>query len=161
MVKAKKETKYIGLPVDSGSFATFYILKNRKTMAFKAFRSKKRAIEAYDMQKLLDEHTMAPKVYGNVRKIDYIGFDGKKNKSGWGYITEIARTINDDDFRDDLNTYDFEDDRRGLVEWMHIELGLDFGDCHSQNVRYVKRGKENVMVCIDTGAESFSGEYAY
>jgi len=156
MVKAKKETKYIGLPVDSGSFATFYILKNRKTIAFKAFSSKKRAIEAYDMQKLLAEHTMAPKVYGNVRKIDYIGFDGKKNKSGWGYITEIARTVDDD-----FDPYYFEDDRQGLVACMHIELGLDFGDCHSQNVGYVKRGKENVMVCIDTGAESFSGEYAY
>ena len=44
---------------------------------------------------------------------------------------------------------------------IEIELGMYFGDCHSRNVGWVKRNGRDVLVCIDTGAESFSGDYCY
>lgn len=156
------KTKYIGIPYGDGSFTTFYKIKGRKTIGFKDFGNKEDAIDSMENQRLLAEYDLAPRVYGKVRKIDWIDDDGKKRRSGWGYVTEIATTVDDEEgegkYFDDEQ---FRDDVDDLIYKMDIELGICFGDSHSRNVGWVKRGKREVLVCIDTGRESFSGEYCY
>ena len=156
------KTKYIGIPCGDGSFTTFYRLKGRKTIGFKDFGSKEEAIDSMENQRLLAEYDLAPRVYGKVRKIDYIDFCGKKRRSGWGFITEIATTVDDENGEERYFDEDcFRDEVDDLIYKMEMELGMRFGDSHSRNVGWVKRGKEEVLVCIDTGNESFSGEYCY
>lgn len=155
-------TKYVGIPCGDGSFTTFYKLKGRKTIGFKDFGSKEEAMESMENQRLLSEHNLAPKVHGKVRKIDWVDDDGMKRRSGWGFITEIAITVDDEEgegkyFDDDA----FRDQVDDLIYKMEMMVGVHFGDSHSRNVGWVKRGREEVLVCIDTGKESFSGEYCY
>lgn len=156
MMKTKsKRRKYVGMYSDEGSFVNFYRLKNRKTMAFKEFGSKKKAQESRSNQDLLSYHNFAPKVFSKVMKIDVWDEDDRKyRRSGWGYITEIAETFSyeddiDDNERDDLLTH--------MEDW----CGFVFYDCHPGNYGYVKRKGKYVLVCIDTGSESFTGEYCY
>jgi hypothetical protein len=156
------KTKYVGTPCGDGSFTTFYKLKGRKTIGFKDFGSKEEAVESMENQRLLAEYNMAPRVYGKVRKIDYIDSWYKKRRSGWGFITEIATTVDDEEGEEKYFDEDeFRDEVYNLIYKMNMELGIHFGDSHSRNVGWVKRGKEEVLVCIDTGKESFSGEYCY
>jgi len=162
MIKAKKKTKYVGLPSDDGSFTTFYKLKNRKTIAFKDFADKDAAEEAYHMQKTLAEYDLAPRVYGKVRKIDYFDYLGYKRRSNWGYVTEIAELIDDERYSDDPDYYDeVRCETEELSNEIDFHCGYGFYDCHMRNVGYVTRKGRKVLVCIDTGAESFNGEYAY
>jgi len=162
MIKAKVKTKYVGMPMENGTFTTFYRLKNRKTIGFKDFESKKLAQEAYDFQKTLAAYDMAPMVYGKVRKIDYLDSYGIKRKSNWGYVTEIAKTIDDSEYNTDDELHDnIRDEIDNLRDEMEMFLGISFYDCHFGNVGYVKRNGQDVLVCIDTGEESFSGRYAY
>ena len=114
------------------------------------------------MQQEMAKNDLAPKVYGDLRKIDYIDSCGVKRRSSWGYITEIAETINDEEYHE--NEY-YHDDLRDEIEQLNDDiesyLGISFHDCHFGNVGYVIRNKQKVLVCIDTGEESFSGRYAY
>lgn len=150
-----KRRKYVGMYTDEGSFVNFYRLKNRKTMGFKEFESKKKANEAHDNQDLLCYHDLAPKVLSNVMKIDvWDEFDRKYRRSGWGYITEIAETVTDED------TIDY-DEREDLLDSMENFCDLKFYDCHPGNYGYVKRKGKRTLVCIDTGNDSFNGDYCY
>jgi hypothetical protein len=158
----KSLTKYLGDPCSDGSFTTFYKIKGRKTMGFKDFESKSEAIHAMENQRVLATRDLAPRVYGDVRKIDYLDDCGVKRRSNWGFVTEIAKTIDDEGYEaryDDDG--DFHDSVENLVFEMQNKCDIDFGDCHARNVGWVKRGKREVLVCIDTGRESFSGEYRY
>lgn len=159
MVKCSNKTKYVGIPCGDGSFTTFYKLKGRKTIGFKDFGSKDEAIESMENQRMLAVCDLAPRVYGKVRKIDWIDDEGVKHRSGWGFVTEIAKTVDDDDYTCDDDT--FRDSVDNLTDNIEMELGMSFGDCHSRNVGWVKRNGKEIMVCIDTGKESFSGEYCY
>lgn len=162
MVKAKVKTKYIGMPMESGTFTTFYRLKNRKTIGFKDFESKKLAQDAYDIQKSLAAYDLAPKVYGKVRKIDYFDHLDIKRRSNWGYITEVAETIDDSEYNNDEELHDnIRVEIDNLTDEMEMFVGISFYDCHFGNVGYVNRNGKKVLVCIDTGEESFSGRYAY
>jgi len=161
VIKAKVKTKYIGVPCGDGSFTTFYKLKGRKTIGFKDFGNKDDATESMENQRMLAKYDLAPKVYGKVRKIDWVDDEGVKHRSGWGFITEIAKTIDDDDYEGQYDSEYFRDSVDSLTYNIQMELGMSFGDCHSRNVGWVKRGGEDVMVCIDTGKESFSGYYQY
>jgi hypothetical protein len=154
-----KQVKYTGIPTENGTFTTFYKLKGRKTIAFKDFESKDLAIDAMDSQKTLSNFGLAPKVYGKVRKIDYIDDCGNKRRSNWGYITEIARVFDERD--DDSYDEDMRDEIETLANEIEMWTGISFYDCHRGNVGYIKREGKEILVCIDTGAESFSGEYAY
>ncbi len=154
MKTKSKRKKYVGMYTDEGSFVNFYRLKNRKTMGFKEFESKKKANEAHDNQDLLSYHDLAPKVLSNVMKIDvWDERDRKYRRSGWGYITEIAETVTDEDIID----YERED----LLDSMENFCDLKFYDCHPGNYGYVKRKGKKILVCIDTGNDSFNGEYRY
>jgi hypothetical protein len=131
-------------------------------MGFKDFESKGEAIYAMKNQSMLAACDLAPRVYSDVRKIDYLDDCGVKRRSNWGFVTEIAKTIDDEDYEarydDDGN---FHDSVSNLIFEMKNKCDINFGDSHSRNVGWVKRGKEEVLVCIDTGRESFSGEYRY
>ena len=162
MIKAKVKTKYIGLPSSDGTFTTFYKLKNRKTIAFKDFTDKEDATEAYHIQKTLAQYDLAPQVYGKVRKIDYIEDCGNKRRSNWGYITEVAEVIDDELYNEDNEYYEkVRNETDELTNEIDYVCGFGFSDCHMGNVGYVIRKGQKVLVCIDTGRESFSGEYAY
>jgi hypothetical protein len=162
MIKAKQKTKYVGMPCGDGSFTTFYRLKQRKTIAFKDFPNKEDAIEAYGFQKSLAEWDLAPRVYGKVRKIDYIDCWGVKRRSNWGYITEVAEVIDDVLYSEDNEYYDkVRCETEELSNEIEFHFGFGFYDCHVGNVGYVTRNGKKVIVCIDTGAESFNGDYAY
>lgn len=150
-----KRRKYVGMYTDEGSFVNFYRIKNRKTMAFKEFENKKTANEAYDNQDLLSYHDLAPRVFSKVMKIDVWDEHNRKyRRSGWGYITEIAQTFCEED---EINWSERED----LLDSMENFCDLKFYDCHPGNYGYVKRKGKNVLVCIDTGKESFNGTYCY
>lgn len=151
-----KRRKYIGIYNEEGSFTYFYRLKNRKTIAFKEFGSKKRATTAYNNQKILADCLLAPKVFGKIMKIDIYDEDEKQYfRSGWGYITEIAKTSDDIGFDQD----DIEDELTELKNKMDDLCGLRFCDDHDRNVGYITRRGESLLVCIDTGSETFSGEF--
>jgi hypothetical protein len=162
MIKAKHKTKYIGLPSSDGTFSTFYKLKQRKTIAFKDFASKEDAEQAYYMQKTLAGYDLAPMVHGKVRKIDYIDLCGNKRRSNWGYVTGIAELIDDERYSDDPEYYDkVRCETEELSNEIDFHCGYGFYDCHMGNVGYITRKGKKILVCIDTGAESFNGEYAY
>lgn len=155
MKTKSKRKKYVGMYSDEGSFVNFYRLKNRKTMAFKEFESKKKANEAHNNQGLLSYHDLAPKVLSNVMKIDVLDEDDRKyRRSGWGYITEVAETVSDED------TVDY-DEREDLINSIENFCDLKFYDCHPGNYGYVKRKGKRILVCIDTGNDSFNGTYCY
>lgn len=150
-----KRRKYVGMYADEGSFVNFYRIKNRKTMAFKEFENKQKAIEARNNQDLLSYHDFAPKVLSKIMKIDvWDGYNRRYNRSGWGYITEIADTVSEDDYIDI-------DEREDLLNSMERFCDLKFYDCHPANYGYVKRKGKSVLVCIDTGNDSFNGEFCY
>jgi len=139
----------------SGSVSCFYKLKNTKGRGFKTFLSYDDAIVAYENQKALAEHNLAPEVYSEVGKVR-IG--NSKTLSRWGYITEIAETIGcgsnscDCCDRDELED-NYSDEIMQLINDMEW-AGFEFHDSHIGNVGYVNRGFYRLLVCIDTGQES-------
>jgi len=154
-----KTRKYVGIYNDEGSFVNFYRLKNRKTIAFKEFENKRLAQQAYDTQKLLSYSDFAPKVHSKLIKIDIWDEETRRYyRSNWGYITEIAEQLDVDDCGDDDNS---SGERESLNYKMEEYYDLTFYDCHPLNYGYVKRKGKKVLVCIDTGKESFTGEYCY
>jgi hypothetical protein len=46
-------------------------------------------------------------------------------------------------------------DIQNLVNDIELKTGLKFWDCHWFNVGIIKRDRKNLVVCIDTGKESF------
>jgi hypothetical protein len=74
----------------------------------------------------------------------------KLNKlTNWGYITEIADTVQ----HGDISLHIIQN----LVDSIYKKCGLKFWDCHYDNIGLVKRNRKQQLVCIDTGKESFSG----
>lgn len=146
---------------NAGCASSFYTLKNSKR-GFKTFENEEAATIAHHNQKRLAEYDLAPRVYSDVGRVR-VG-EGKK-LSKWGYITEMADTIGCGGNscsccdRDELEC-EMEDDINELVGKIE-EIGFYFGDCHSGNVGYVKRGSRWVLVCIDTGDESVTSDECY
>jgi hypothetical protein len=137
---------------DEGGCCQVYPIKDHKGLVFKEFRSKKKAKEAYSLQKKLAKFDLAPKIIDKVCKLNFakemgIIFD---DISDWGYITEYAKTCQ-------ANTIISMKDIQDLVENIAEKTGLKFWDCHWYNVGLVKRGRSKKLVCIDTGKESFDG----
>ena len=137
---------------DEGGYCQVYPIKNHKHMVFKEFRNKKKAKQAYTIQKKLAKFDLAPKIFSEVCKLnfapeeDVIFYD----LSDWGYITEYAKTCK-------ANSRISMKDIQDLVDEIVSKTGLKFWDCHWYNVGLVKRGQKNKVVCIDTGKESFDG----
>ena len=135
-----------------GGSAEFYLIKEDKNLGFKQFRNKKFANRAYNKQKLLSKHNLAPKVIGSVCKLP-IQIDNCPNyklNTNWGYITERAKIVDEKIMKRRL------EDIQTLVENIQKKTNLKFWDCHYWNVGYIKRRNKAKLVCIDTGNESFS-----
>lgn len=159
-------TCYVGNYSDSGSKNSFYTISHRKC-GFKSFPNKSLATFSHAVQSDLAKKDLAPRVYGEVGRIQipqyYVDKKFKTHKelvlSGWGYLTEIAKPFYchregcDDDgclcsnkikinkLLDDISSF-----------------GLNYHDAHNGNLGYVNRGKQKVLVVIDLGAESITDD---
>jgi hypothetical protein len=159
---------YIGKYQDAGSQNTFYKVKG-KSYGFKSFPNKSLATFAHAVQEHLAPY-MAPKVYSPVCRIRIPNYFVKQNNKGemvtvtemvlsdWGYLTEIAQPYyctNEDCSGDCAHCSDCDNYYRvqDLLNDME-ENGIDYTDAHENNLGYVKRGKEKVLVVIDFGRES-------
>lgn len=138
----KNDTHY-----DEGGSAEFYNIKENKSLGFKQFASKKSATDAYNKQKILSKHNLAPKIIGKITKLKYAWGE----ETDWGYLTEKAVLIPNNK----TNTIKVMDQIQSLVENIHQKTKLKFWDCHFWNVGYIRRNKVAKLVCIDTGRESF------
>ena len=137
---------------DEGGCCQVYPIKDHKGLVFKEFRNKKKASEAFSIQKKLAKFDLAPKIIDKVCKLNFAKEDGVifYDSSDWGYITEYAKTCQ-------ANTIISKQDIQNLVENIAEKTGLKFWDCHWYNVGLVLRKQKKKLVCIDTGKESFSG----
>lgn len=135
-MKTKYTAKFL---TDEGGSASFYILKESKTLGFKEFNSKPQAEYAYKIQKKLARLGLAPKVYGKICKLKFANCDDYY--TGWGFLTQIAK------IRKKLSRKKIQE----LVDNIHKKAKLLFWDCHEYNIGILN----NKYVCIDTGRESF------
>lgn len=140
-----------------GSMAMFYIID--RTRGFKQFNSKDEAEYAREVQCVLSQYTLAPMVLSEVGKIRR---KRTKTLSNWGYMTEVATMVccggNEGceyctDAEDALS-----DDIEKLCNNIYDLTGFDFIDSHVGNIGFVKRNKESILVCVDTGRESVHNE---
>lgn len=138
---------------DEGGSCQVYPIKNQHELVFKEFRSKKKAQEAYTLQKKLAEFDLSPSIVTKVCKLKFAEEEGVSfiDCSDWGFVTERAKVC-------DPNTVIKRKDIQKLVNDIVEKTGLKFWDCHWYNVGLVKRGNSRRVVCIDTGKESFSGD---
>lgn len=136
---------------DEGGYCQVYPIKNHRNLVFKEFRNKKKAIESYDFQNKLSKFDLAPKIFTKVCKLKFAIEDGIifDDSSDWGYVIEKASPVK--------HTNATMINIQSLVEDIKEKTGLKFWDCHWYNVGLIKRDKKNVVVCIDTGKESFDG----
>jgi hypothetical protein len=137
---------------DQGGYCTFYCILDNKNLAFKEFISKSRAEYARKIQIKLNKHSLAPKVYSTLCKMKYDTlFPGQR--SGWGYITEIAKTLS-------KNSIPLSKIQR-LVDNIYNKTKLKFWDCHWENIGYISVEGKKKLVCIDTGKETWEGHSNY
>ena len=137
----KTKTKYTAkFLTDEGGSASFYILKESKTLGFKEFNSKPQAEYAYRIQKKLARLGLAPKVYGKICKLKFADYN-EHTSTGWGFITQIVKVSKR------LSRQKIQK----LVNDIRKKARLSFWDCHEYNIGIYR----NKYVCIDTGKESF------
>lgn len=148
----KKYTIDLFAHMDNGGYSTCYCISNNKNLAFKEFISKSRAEYARKIQIKLSKFDLAPKVLSKLCKVKYeVLFPDQK--SGWGYITEVAKTIEKN--KVSLNKI------QKLVDKIQLKTKLKFWDCHWDNLGYVIRDNKKCLVCIDTGKETWVGDANY
>lgn len=134
-----------------GGYCTLYTISRFPNLAFKEFTSKSRAAYARKIQMKLSKMNLAPKVYSKLCKMKYeVLFPDQQ--SGWGYITEVAKTI-------DKNPSLCKIQR--LVDDIYDKTKLKFWDSHSANIGYIIREGKRKLVCIDTGKETWDGYANY
>lgn len=138
---------------EEGGSCQFYPIKNRKTLGFKEFSSKKKAHFAHKTQKILSQYDLAPKLYTSVCKLKFA-----KDPTGWipafsdwGFVTEIAQPMK---FTTNIRKLKLV---QKLVDDIFDKANLKFWDCHFSNMGIVYRKNISTLVCIDTGKESFDG----
>ena len=139
---------------DSGSYCDFLPIKGEDHLGFKSFKLKTRAKEAYRIQKKLANFNLAPEIITEVCKIPY-SYDPdllkywtpEETVTSWGYVTEKAMLVDIDD-----TPYN---KLQSLVDNIRDKTGLKFWDCHWTDIGYIKRECKKLLVCIDTGKESF------
>ena len=142
---------------NSGGYCDFLPIRGYPNLGFKNFTNKKRAEQSYKYQTILSKFDLSPKILTPICKIPYgydltlfKGYIPKETHTNWGYVTEKAVIIDND-------TPIPYPKIQGLVDKIWKFTKLKFWDCHEANVGYIKRGRKKLMVCIDTGAESFCG----
>lgn len=137
---------------DSGGYCDFLPIKSFPELGFKSFPKKDRAEKALTNQRKLARFDLAPEPLTGICKIPYF-FDPKilefwtpsQTVTSWGFVTEKASVLDSIPYKKIQN----------LVEMIFCKTKLKFWDCHENNVGYVKRGRKQKLVCIDTGKESF------
>ena len=132
-----------------GGAAQFYSIVGMKGCGFKEYsgrNGKKDAKFAWSTQKKLAKFGLAPKVIGNIKRINAY-YMGEIKKSGWGYITQMA-TVHDH------REYSYKS-LQNLVDQIWEKTGLKFWDSHYDNIGLIKVNGKKKLVCIDTGRESF------
>lgn len=134
---------------DEGGYCQVYPIKDYPNLIFKEFRNKTKANEALKYQKRLSKFNFAPKVYSAVCQLNFAPEEGLvyNEPSDWGYISEIAKTSKNISLQQ----------IQQLVENIEEKTGLKFWDCHQYNIGILKRNNIDILVCIDTGKESFEG----
>jgi hypothetical protein len=137
---------------DQGGYCAFYTINSSYGIAFKEFISKSRAEYARKVQVKLSKFDLAPKVISKLCKLKYETLFPNQ-KSGWGYITEVATTVEKN--KVPLNKI------QKLVDNIFDKTKLKFWDCHWQNIGYIIRHKKKILVCIDTGKETWDGYANY
>jgi hypothetical protein len=150
MISSKYNIDLSDFYSDDGGYCTLFRLLNKPLLGFKEFISKSRARYARRIQIKLSKLNLAPKVYSRVCKMGYEGFFPGK-KSGWGYVTELAKTGSEIKLSK----------IQKLVDSIYAKTKLKFWDCHWANIGYVIRDRKKQLVCIDTGRESFDGHANY
>jgi hypothetical protein len=135
--------------MSDGGYSALFRIKDQPLLGFKEFISKPRAIYSRKIQLKLSKLDLAPKIYSKICKMKYHKLFPDQI-TGWGYLTEIARPI---DKRGIVSPKRIQD----LVDEIFSRTRLKFWDCHLSNIGLVKRKKQNKLVCIDTGKESFDG----
>jgi hypothetical protein len=140
-----------------GSMAMFYIID--RTRGFKQFKNKDDAEYAREVQCVLSQYTLAPMVLSEVGKIRP---KRTKKLSNWGYMTEVATMVccggNEGcEYCEDAETA-LSDDIEKLCNNIYDLTGFDFIDSHVGNIGFVRRNKESILVCVDTGRESVHNE---
>ena len=126
-----------------GGSAQFYSITGHKKIGFKEFFNKRLATKSYSVQKKLAKLGLAPKVYGNLRRLP---FKDTPYKSNWGYVTQVVS----------VGTRVSRKKIQNLVDQIYAETKLKFWDCHKYNVGKIGCGKDYKLVIIDTGPESFT-----
>lgn len=136
-----------------GGYCQLYPIKHHPSLAFKEFRSKKHAKYAYQVQKKLSKLTLAPNVYTEICKLNFHknNIDWVPDHSDWGYVTEIAKVVR---YTENIKTLKR---IQLLVDQIYEKTRLKFWDCHFSNIGLIDRSGKHLMVCIDTGKESFDG----
>jgi len=161
---------YIGKFSGSGSKNSFYKLKGKR-YGFKGFPNKSLAEFSRTVQSDLSTMVFAPKVYSPVCKIRVPNYFAKSDGKGgmktitqmvlsdWGYLTEIAKPYTcetgnccGDCACDNICVHN--ETINDLLEAVSYHFNIEYNDCHTDNLGYVKRGSENVLVLIDLGRES-------
>ena len=137
---------------DQGGYCAFYTINSSYGIAFKEFISKSRAEYARKVQVKLSKFDLAPKVASKLCKLNYEKLFPNQ-KSGWGYITEVAKTVEKN--KVSLNKI------QKLVDDIFNNTKLKFWDCHWANLGYIIRKGKRKLVCIDTGKETWDGYANY
>lgn len=169
LAPAKSSTKrrtYYGLAIheDCGSYNEFFRFTKRKTRGFKSFNCFEAAEIALQIQYDLASLDLAPRVYSTIVRVS-TRVNGKLEKTGWGYVTEIAEPV-----YNGPPLFDDEDDPTeygclvfSLLDKLCHDIGSKtpyiFEDNHYGNLGWVKRKGKKILVCIDTGGEGFYDHY--
>jgi len=141
---------------DSGGYCDTMPIRNHPNLVFKSFKTKSRAESSYKNQKKLSKLNLAPDIFSALCKVPYY-FDPELLKywspdqttTDWGFVTEKAELLEEDCKIPYKKIQD-------LVDNIRIQTKLKFWDCHLSNIGYIKRGRKKLLVCIDTGNESFT-----
>ena len=151
MVNTKHQIDLSDYYSDNGGYCTLFKLVNEPSLGFKEFISKARAKYARNIQIKLSRFNLAPKVHSKLCKMTYEGFFPGK-RSGWGYVTELAKTGNKKVRLCHIQR---------LVDTIYDRTKLKFWDCHWANLGYIIRKGKRKLVCIDTGKETWDGYANY
>ena len=141
---------------DEGGYCQVYPVFKKRGIAFKEFHTKQKAEYAYKTQKKLAKFDLAPKVYSSVCKLKFAPDEDYwvPDSSDWGYVTERAKVPNCESKK---NRYVILRKIQKLVNEIYEKTGLKFWDCHYSNIGWITRDNRQVLVCVDTGKESFDG----
>ena len=149
------ETVQDKLGSDSQSGCQAYFVKLNEKWGVKLFSDKIERDTAYSRQKSAADVGMAPKVLNELEipvNTSPLYYPKESQYWGFGYITEIVRTVPDEVLKNSSARYQWDKetrfDREKYVDELFKKIGWFFTDNHPGNWGYMDDGK---LVCIDFG----------